>query len=103
MTRIKLNFAAIVMTAGVAIALTQSAFTPAHPAKKHTTGTEYQFNGTMASQEKSAADYSVVSGSGPSCSGSALVCTINVSGDLQTWLNQHTTAQILAAADQTRN
>ena len=102
MKRFKLNFAVAAFVVGAAIAFTQSSFTTAKVKRQN--GTEYQFNGTMVSQEKSASNYSVVSGSGPSCDeNEVLVCTINVTGDLQTWLNNHTDAQILAAADQTKD
>jgi hypothetical protein len=55
---------------------------------------QYQFNGTTLTQDKSASNYSVVSGSGPSCAGTALPCVVSVSGDLQTWLNARTATQI---------
>jgi hypothetical protein len=104
MKSFKVNIAVMAFLLGSAIALSQSAFISAKTVKKGQTGTEYQFNGTSVSQEKTASDYSVVSGSGPSCDDNdVLVCTINVTGDLQTWLNNHTDAEILGAADQTRD
>ncbi len=99
-SKISISLFALILGAGLAF---NSASTPAKHSGAKQIGTEYQFNGTNSSQEKSAASYAVVSGSGPVCSGSALVCTINVTGDLQTWLNNHSVAQILSAADQTRN
>lgn len=105
MKRFKINkafLAALIL--GSTIALTQSAFTSAKPLKVKSGGTEWQFNGTSTSEMKSASEYSEVSGSGPSCDdANVLPCTINVTGDLQTYLNGHSDAQILAASDQTKD
>jgi len=103
MKRFKINFAVAAILAGSLIALTQSAFTPA-TVKHARFGTEYQFNGTTTAQQRDATNYSVVSGDGPVCDDSDIhVCTINVTGDLQTWLTNHSDADILGAADQTKD
>ena|SRR3569833_4417057 len=101
MKRIKLNFAAWAFLLGTALAFTTSSFTTVK-AKTASGATQYQFNGTTLSQDKSASNYSVV-GAPPSCSGTALPCTITVSGDLQTWLDARTPAQIRDDADAKRN
>ncbi|RAV60188.1 hypothetical protein DIU36_02505 [Mucilaginibacter rubeus] len=64
---------------------------------------QYQFNGTTLSQDKTASNYSVVSGSGPSCDGTALPCVVSVTGDLQTWLNARTDTQIRDQAISTKD
>ncbi|WPU97838.1 hypothetical protein SNE26_17570 [Mucilaginibacter sp. cycad4] len=64
---------------------------------------QYQFNGTTLAQDKTAANYSVVSGSGPDCEGTALPCVVSVSGDLQTWLNARTDTQIRDQAISTKD
>lgn len=95
----KIGFA-FALVLGATIAFTQSAFTSAKPVKA--SGTEYQFNGTQVSQMKDASQYSA--STSPSCDdANVLPCTINVTGNLQSWLNSHTDAQILAAADQTKD
>jgi hypothetical protein len=102
MKRIKLNFAVMAFILGSAVAFTQSAFTTVKKPHIALNATQYQFNGTTLIADKSASNYSVVSGS-PSCVGSSLPCTITVTGDLQTWLNAHTDTQIRDMADQKRN
>ena len=64
---------------------------------------QYQFNGTTLTQDKTASNYSVVSGSGPSCEGTALPCVVSVTGDLQTWLNARTDTQIRDQAISTKD
>lgn len=64
---------------------------------------QYQFNGTTLTQDKTAANYSVVSGSGPDCEGTTLPCVVSVSGDLQTWLNARTDTQIRDQAISTKD
>ena len=103
MKSFKLNFTALAFILGAFIAISQSAFTSAKKVNKARPGTEYEFKGTTVAEEKTASEYAVDSGSGPTCSGTTLVCTINVTGDLQSWLTTHSDAQILAAADQTKN
>lgn len=82
--------------AAILTAVSASAFT-SHPAN-----TLYKFNGN-ASSIHSASAYQVVTTPPTGCSGTSLPCYLSVSGDLQTWLDARTDAQIVAAAPATKN
>lgn len=102
MKRIKLNIAVIAFILGSAIAFTQSAFNTIKKPHIAHNATQYQFNGTTLAEDKSASNYSVVSGT-PSCIGSNLPCEVTVTGSLQAWLDARTETQIRDQADSKRN
>ncbi|MFI5162355.1 MAG: hypothetical protein ACHQHN_13835 [Sphingobacteriales bacterium] len=102
MKRFKLNFAVIAFMVGSVVAFSQSAFTPVRKAKAQT-GTNYKFNGNQLSQDLSASNYSTYS-TAPSCDeANVLPCIINVTGDLQTWLNTQTNQSVVDNAIDTRD
>lgn len=78
--------------AAIAIALSASAFTTTR------SNTLYKFNGN-SSNIGDASAYTEVSTPPAGCNtGITLPCYLSVSGDLQTWLDARTDAQIVAAA-----
>jgi hypothetical protein len=96
MKRIKLNFAVAAILLGSVIAVTQSAFTPIKPAAKHFAGTIYDFNGSMLSQDKTAANYSAEGTTPPDCDEvQTLPCRILVpeGQTLQGWLDSQSNFQ----------
>lgn len=100
----KFNVAMLAFLLGSVIALTQSAFKPAH--KNRLTSAQWIFTGTMLSQDKSAANYVKADASHPlpsNCEGTAVPCYITVSGDLQTYLNANSSTAIRDNADEVRN
>jgi hypothetical protein len=100
--KFKIGFLAILL--GGIIAVTQSAFKPAHVRKYD--AAQWIFNGTTIAQDKSASNYTMVDGSHPvpdNCSGTSLPCYITVDGDLQTYLDANTAADIRSNADEKRN
>ncbi|QEM07803.1 hypothetical protein DIU31_031480 [Mucilaginibacter rubeus] len=100
----RLNISMLAIVLGTVIAFTQSAFKPVHKHKFATA--QWIFNGTMLSQDKSAANYTKVDATHPvptSCSGSAVPCYITVDGDLQTYLNANSSTAIRDNADEVRD
>jgi hypothetical protein len=87
------------------IAFTQSAFTPVKTVKYKVAAVQYAFNGTTLAQDKSASNYTAISPSNPAptCAGASLPCIVSVEGDLQTWLNARTPAQIRDQAVETKD
>lgn len=77
MKRAKFVLIALVlfMSAGAAVA-----FTTNH-ASKPVLNQHWQFNGTTVAQESDPSYYSLITGSDPSCTGSALNCVIDAPAD----------------------
>lgn len=63
------------MSAGAAVAFT------ANHASKPLLNQHWQFNGTTVAQESDPSNYSLITGSDPTCSGSGLNCVIDAPAD----------------------
>lgn len=102
MKNFKMGFFALLL--GGVIAVTQSAFKPAH--RQRFDSAQWIFNGTTLGQDKFSSNYQIVDGLHPvpdNCSGTALPCYITVNGDLQTYLDNTSSGDIRDNADETRN
>ncbi|WP_374949830.1 hypothetical protein [Mucilaginibacter sp.] len=80
----------------IVLAIGASAFTT------NNANTLYKFNGNSSTMHDASA-YQVVTTPPAGCGGSALPCYVSITGDLQSWLDARTDAQIVADAPARKN
>ncbi|MBB6611799.1 hypothetical protein H7F15_12175 [Pontibacter sp. Tf4] len=94
----------MIIGAMAAIASAAAAFTGAPLSSEASTIVQYQFGGSSMSEVYELDEWTEVTGTLPSCSGSNLPCVVTVqSGTLEEWLAERDHARILKDATSKKN